>query len=465
MSTPIRTSLFDLFRIGPGPSSSHTIGAMRIGHHFLQVARALPSPLKQRAARVRITLFGSLSATGLGHATERAVLAGLLGNEPATCPPGLLDTLLREGELPHRMELLPGNIPLFRSDVQFDRERLDPPHSNTMVISLLDGQGGPLLEQEYYSTGGGEIRWAGAEQDDASRRGEPVHHYSTMRELRQCLEAKRLRLVDLMIDNEVAITGVREEDVFERIDQLYLVMEDAVRRGLKTEGVLPGPLQCHRKAPGIFRRAQRLGDRADQWLLHLCAYAFAVAEENAAGQPVVTAPTCGSAGVLAATYYFLKHFLGKERAALQDALLAAAAVGFLSKHNASISGAEVGCQGEVGVASSMAAAFLSLANTADVRVVENAAQTALEHHLGMTCDPVCGYVQIPCIERNAMGAVKAYTAYLIASTEVSRFHRVDLDETILAMVQTGRDIPVAYRETARGGLARTVLPIDRLTTD
>ncbi|MDD2236740.1 MAG: L-serine ammonia-lyase [Kiritimatiellae bacterium] len=453
MSGGIVTSVFDLFKVGPGPSSSHTIGPMKAGYHFLQQIRGLSAEKKRQAARVEVTLYGSLSATGKGHGTDKAVLGGLLGVAPEQCPLGYLDGLLDSPEGTWKIELRPGSISFREADIIFDLERTNLPNSNTLRIRLLDAQGGVLSEREYYSVGGGFLQWDGYV---APERGDPVHPFTTMRELKKLMETKNLRLVELVIDNERAITGATEEEIYAKVDYLFTVMERSVEHGLEVEGMLPGPLNYYRKAPGIYRRAKRLAGRSDHFLLYLCAYAFAVAEENAAGQPVVTSPTCGSAGVMAATYYFMKHYMKMEHVTLQDGLMAAAVIGFLAKHNASIAGAEVGCQGEVGVASSMSAALLTYANTSEMRVVENAAETALEHHLGMTCDPVCGYVQIPCIERNAMGAVKAYTAYLIAGAEISRFHRVDLDKTIRAMVETGRDMNPKYRETAAGGLATLV---------
>ncbi len=453
MSEGIATSVFDLFKIGPGPSSSHTIGPMKAGYHFLQQIRALSAEKKRHARRIEVTLYGSLSATGKGHGTDKAVLGGLLGTAPEQCPQGYLDGLLGDTSAVSKVDLAPGSVDFHAEDMIFDRDRQDLPHSNTLRIRLLDAEDGVLSEREYYSVGGGFLQWDGYKEP---ARGKPVHEYSTMSELKKVMETKNLRLVELMIDNERAITGATEEEIYAKVDHLMTVMERSVEHGLEVDGKLPGPLNYFRKAPGIYRRAKRLAGRSDHFLLLLCAYAFAVGEENAAGQPVVTTPTCGSAGVMAATLYFMKHYLKMEHVTLQDGLMAAAVIGFLAKHNASIAGAEVGCQGEVGVASSMSAALLTYANTSEMRVVENAAQTALEHHLGMTCDPICGYVQIPCIERNAMGAVKAYTAYLIANTEISRYHRVDLDKTIRAMVETGRDMNPKYRETATGGLASLI---------
>ena len=259
---------------------------------------------------------------------------------------------------------------------------------------------------------------------------------------------------ELMLANEKAITGLNETEVNLRLDRIIAVMKESVRRGVHTEGFLPGPIGLHRKAALLYQRAKELPQNAERLLVYLCAYAFAAAEENAAGHIVVTAPTCGSAGVVPSIVSLLLNHYKLPIETVRGALLASVAIGFIAKQNASISGAEVGCQGEIGVASSMAAALLAFANDNGVRVAENAAETALEHHLGMTCDPVKGYVQIPCIERNAMGAVKAYTAWLIAREGLPVWHIVGLDNAVEAMNLTGRDMKVEYRETSQGGLAR-----------
>ena len=277
-----------------------------------------------------------------------------------------------------------------------------------------------------------------------------------MVDFRNVMSTKRVRLSELMIANEKAITGVDEDTIFERIDHLLDVFDKTVAHGLKTEGHLPGPLKYHRCASDVYRRAHRSAGSQDHLIMCVSAYALAGAEENANGERIVTAPTCGSFGVVAGILYYMRHHLKIDKMALQDALLAGALIGMLAKNNASIAGADVGCQGEVGVASAMAAAMLIYARTSDIRLVEHAAEKALEHHLGMTCDPVMGYVQIPCIERNAFGAVKAYTAYLLASMEFSGFQRVRLDSVIEALNKTGCDMNSKYRETSLGGLATLV---------
>lgn len=448
----IATSILELFKIGPGPSSSHTIGPMAAARSYLDRAEAFPPELVERAARVRVRLLGSLAATGEGHGSIRAVLAGLLGHAPDGCPPDILSRLAEDAG-PYEIQLAGRRLPLRREDVVLDLQAAALPHPNTLVFELLDEKGGVLREDRCASTGGGFIAWVG---ERPRAMGAPTHPYATMDEFRQAMRDTGLSLPELLLANEEAVSGLSIPEIETRLDELLAAMRDAVRRGVETEGRLPGPVGLWRKAPDLARRAQTLAHSPDRLLAALSAAAFAAAEENAAGHLIVTAPTAGSAGVLPAVAHVLRKYKKLEPEALRQGLLAAALVGFLARHNASVSGAEVGCQGEVGVASAMAAAMIAQARDFDAGVVESAAETALEHHLGMTCDPVRGYVQIPCIERNAMGAVKAYTAFLIASAVASDRHKVGLDQAMRAMYQTGRDMAAKYKETALGGLALAV---------
>ncbi|SKA92208.1 L-serine dehydratase [Paucidesulfovibrio gracilis DSM 16080] len=443
----VTTSLFELFKIGPGPSSSHTIAPMRAGRDFLRRCRALPREALHLAERFEVRLLGSLSATGQGHGTDRAVIGGLLDYCPEHCPADLLSRLTRPEE-PHRVDLGGREIPLQPGDIVFGAIHHDHPYANTMIFRLMGGEK-ILLEQEYYSVGGGFLQWKGWV---APETGNPEHPYSTMLDLRRALHRTGLPLHELILQNEQAVTGSSMPEVVEGLDRLVDVMLAAVDNGLNTEGVLPGSIGLNRKGPTLLLRACEKGIR-DRFLLELNAYAVAAAEENATGHCVVTAPTAGASGVLPSVIKVMLDGFKLPRMAVRRGLMAAAAVGFLCKHNASIAGAEVGCQGEVGVASSMAAAMLAYGFGHDFRVAENAAEIALEHHLGLTCDPVEGLVQIPCIERNAMGAVKAYNAYLIAAAELPAHHVVDLDRAIHAMAETGRDMNTKYKETSRGGLA------------
>lgn len=445
----INTSVFELFKIGPGPSSSHTIGPMKAGNDFIDRMRTLPPENINGARSIEVRLFGSLSATGKGHGTDRAVLAGLLGKKPENCPADFLDGLLKNPRDVYESEVNGHKIPITKKNIIFDSVKHDFPFSNTLVIRVL-GDKGTLFEKEYYSVGGGFIQWKGWEEP---QRGTPRYPYATMAEVRKHLSRHRLKLDELIMGNERSITGSTEDDINAKLDLIIKAMEDSVKRGIETEGYLPGTLRLHRKAPLLFQKARSMPTSPDRFLVFLSAYAFAGAEENGAGHPVVTAPTGGSAGVLPGLLYGMKHHYHVPGETLRRSLLAAAVVGFLAKQNASISGAEGGCQAEIGVAAAMGAAMVAYARGCPVNIIEHAAETALEHHLGMTCDPVGGYVQVPCIERNAMGAVKAYTSFLIANTEVPEWHLVDLDRCIRAMAETGRDMCNKYKETSEGGLA------------
>ena len=449
-SKPILTSLFDLFKIGPGPSSSHTIGPMKAGSHFITLCQNLPRDLRARAVRVRVRLFGSLSATGAGHGTHAAVFAGILGVTPEDCPSGFLAALAEDPTLSRPVPLEDSPASMCLSDIEDGPLVHDYPFSNTLVPELLDAEGHVLFAQEYYSVGGGFIQWKG--QKELSL-GSPVHPYRNMNELRTIIREQGLNIYEILLDNETAITGMPRTDIISALNDILDRMEESVRRGLEAEGLLPGPLKVQRKARMLWQRAERLPDSPNRFLTRLNACAFAAAEENAAGGVIVTAPTCGSAGVLPALVWAMRHELLIGDRAIREGFLAAAAVGFIAKHNASIAGAEVGCQGEIGVASAMGAAMLSDARGNRSRYTENAAEVALEHHLGITCDPVGGFVQIPCIERNAMGAVKAYNAAVITAGTDPYSQKVSLDAAIAAMAETGREMNCKFKETSLGGLA------------
>ncbi|MBO4336438.1 MAG: L-serine ammonia-lyase [Desulfovibrio sp.] len=447
---PVETALFDLFKIGPGPSSSHTIGPMKAGADFAKCCAELPQATLSQATCVHVTLFGSLSATGSGHGTDVAVLAGLLGNTPENCPPTLLPNLKKTPSSRHKMCLGNYEIPVGLADIEFGPLQHSAPYSNTLHIALSDASGKSLFDKEYYSVGGGFLQWKGWTPPE---RGKPVHPYGTMRELSARLQETGLALHELILENEMAITGMGRPAIYEQLESIMDAMYDSVRRGLAASGRLPGTLGVWRKAGGLWERAKSHSLPIGKGMCLLNAYAFAVAEENAAGGVIVTAPTCGAAGVMPALLYAMRNDLNVGERALREGLLASAAVGMLAKHNAGIAGAEVGCQGEIGVASAMAAAMLAHARGYTADVVENAAEIALEHHLGLTCDPVGGYVQIPCIERNAMGAIKAGNAVLLATSEENGQHLVSLDAAIMAMGEIGREMNVKFKETSKGGLA------------
>jgi L-serine dehydratase len=451
---PVMTVVDEFYKVGPGPSSSHTIGPMRITYDFYQRCTKLPADQLAKATGLKVHLFGSLSATGQGHGTERAALAGLLGQEPATVDPAFLDKMRDEPNQSFPLKLGGKTFNLTLKDIVYDATKGDFHHPNTMTAKLLAGDT-VLFEQEYYSVGGGFIEWKGY---TPPKKNAPKYPFRTMKELRQHADTNKLSIAQVMLANEMSISGKSQEEVYAFIDKITGAMVAIVKSGLNApEGVLPGPIKLTTKAGTVYKRAQDEAYQSDRGIGLLSAAALAGSEENARGHLVVTAPTGGSAGVMPALVYALGEGGRKlSPAKIRDGMLAAAAIGYLCKHHATLSAAEGGCQAEIGVASAMAAALVATAHDAESRVVENAAESALEHHLGMTCDPVAGYVQIPCIERCAFGAVKAWTAYAIASNEVASSHRVSLDETIMALAETARDMNSKYKETSEAGLALSV---------
>ena len=445
--------VFDLFRIGLGPSSSHTVGPMRAAHAFVSGA----APFAGAATRAVVTLYGSLAWTGRGHGTDLAVLAGLTGMEPATADPDAVH------ELPGRVRetgflAMPG-IGRMRFDIDcdivFDRLTRVDGHPYTLRFHLEDAAGAVLHEETWYSVGGGFIVRAGADDAAAEAAQELPYPFRNAHDILAHCRRDGISVADMQFANECAIRPAAE--VRDYIAQVAAAMDSCIDRGLAGEGVLPGGLKVRRRAHKLAariedKRRRNTGapteamDRASLW-------AIAVTEENAAGGRVVTAPTNGAAGVVPAVLrYWRSYYADASVAGTETFLLAAATIGALAKTNASISGAEVGCQGEVGVACAMAAAGLTSALGGSPEQVENAAEIGLEHHLGMTCDPIGGLVQIPCIERNAMGAVKAINAASLALSGDGT-HRVSLDEVIETMRQTGLDMHDKYKETAQGGLA------------
>lgn len=448
---PITTSLFDLFKVGPGPSSSHTIGPMKAAFDFLGRMGQLSPEAQQRATHIHIHLYGSLSATGKGHGTDRAVVAGLLGWLPETTDPDALLQLRNNPTDTYPVQVGETVVMLRETDIFFEKKRYDSPYANTMVLQLLAGDE-VLTEEEYYSIGGGFILRKG-EVVRVCLPEETPYPYSTMKELKAQLVATGLPLETLLLANEMALTGQTAKEINRKIDQILEFMHRAVRRGLRHSGTLPGTIKLRRKAPMLYKQARGLAQSADSFLIFLNAYCLAASEENAAGGIVVTAPTSGASGVIPGLTYLAKHHFHYDKMTLRKGLWAAAAVGFLVKHNASISGAEMGCMGEIGTASAMGAAFLTYSAGKSIEAVESAAEIGIEHHLGMTCDPIGGYVQIPCIERNAMGAVKAYNAFLLASSGQPSMQKISFDSVIKVMKATGRDMSKRYKETSKAGLA------------
>ena len=449
-------SVFDIFKVGIGPSSSHTMGPMRAAREFaLGLERdGLLAAVQQVTAR----LYGSLALTGLGHGTDRAVLVGLEGGDPETIDPDSIEPTLRRIRSSNRIRLLGRHEIDFNEKAQLlllRTERL-PGHPNGMRFAAMSADGKTLREEEYYSIGGGFIVRGGESQArEATARAQPPYPFNSGAELLLLCRENGLELFELVLANER--TWAAEAQVRAGVLHLWQVMQQCVERGFHQSGVLPGPLKVRRRAPKLYRvliegGASKPLDAMD-WVN---AFALAVNEENAAGGRVVTAPTNGAAGIVPAVLHFYRRFEpGASDEGVIRFLLTAAAIGMLYKRNASISGAEMGCQGEVGVACSMAAAGLVAALQGSNEQIENAAEIGMEHNLGLTCDPVGGLVQIPCIERNAMGAVKAINAARLAMRGDGS-HKVSLDHVIATMRQTGADMSTIYKETSQGGLAVNV---------
>jgi L-serine dehydratase len=451
---PVMTVADEFYKVGPGPSSSHTIGPMRITYDFYQRCTKLPADQLAQATGLKVNLFGSLSATGKGHGTERAALAGLVGKEPATVDPLFLDEMIAKPQQTYPVKLGSKTLDLSLADIIYDAPKGDFPHPNTMTCRLMAGDK-VLLEQEYYSVGGGFIEWKGYEPP---KKGQPKYPYATMKELRQHAEKNNLSIAEVVMANEMAVSGKSEEQINAFLDKIANAMIATVKTGLSyKDDVLPGPIKLHSKAATVWERAMNDTYMSDRAIGLVSACALAASEENARGHLVITAPTGGSAGVMPAIVYALTQS-GRSvpMDKIRQGLLAGAAVGYLCKHNATLAAAEGGCQAEIGVASAMAAALITQILNSPPHVIENAAESALEHHLGMTCDPVAGYVQVPCIERCAFGAVKAWAAAMIATNEIASRHRVDLDTTIKTLADTARDMNPKYKETSEAGLAQNL---------
>ena len=454
-------SVFELFKVGIGPSSSHTMGPMTAAADFLDLLRA--SDARGAAASVRASLHGSLAFTGKGHGTDRAVALGLLGYRPADVD--LDEAERRLDELRRGKRLAPAGLPALAFDpataIVFDYGPPLPGHANGLVLAALDAAGEPVLSETYYSIGGGFVVTAAQREGHAARAPEATdpacwpYPFDTAAAMLRMAQESGLSIAAMKRANEGAVRPEAEVDA--GLARIWRAMEDCLERGLSRDGDLPGGLRVRRRAKRIRDQLEReRGSNTAQphvvsdWLN---VYAMAVNEENAAGGKVVTAPTNGAAGVVPAVIrYYLDHCVAADPAKVPDFLLTAAAVGGLIKHNASISGAEAGCQGEVGSASAMAAAGLCAVLGGTPAQVENAAEIALEHHLGMTCDPVAGLVQVPCIERNGIGATKAVAAASLA-LRGDGSHFMPLDNCIAAMRQTGEEMSVKYKETSLGGLA------------
>ena len=444
-SNYIKTSIFDIFKSGPGPSSSHTIGPMIAAHKFLNNIIELKEKNTLISPKINVSLYGSLSSTGEGHGTHRAVLAGLLGWEPSSCDCAKLKELMKDKKEIYSVH----GIDISSSDIIFAGDDDSLEFQNTLICTLVS-DGKVVLEKEYYSIGGGFITCKGEKEPKTPT---PPYHYHNMNQFKKISRKNGLTLTSMMIENEKAITGATTKEIYKKLDHIIQTMYTAVENGLQHDGLLPGPIGLLRKANSLYQNSQHCDYESERSLARLNAYAIAVSEENAASERVVTAPTSGSAGVIPGVIYLLHKHLKLSKEKIRDGFLAAALIAFIAKHNASIAGAEVGCQGEIGVASAMAAALITHARGFNLKTIENAAEIALEHHLGMTCDPIDGYVQVPCIERNAVGAVTAFNAFILASVGDPVRQKITFDEVVEAMLETGEDMSKNYKETARGGLA------------
>jgi L-serine dehydratase len=451
---PIVTVVEEFYKVGPGPSSSHTIGPMRITYNFYQRCTKLPADQLNQATALKVNLFGSLSATGKGHGTERASLAGIVGKEPATVDPAFLDGLRDKPDQVFPVKLGDKSFNVSLNDIVYDSPKGDFPHPNTMTCRLLAGDK-VLLEQEYYSVGGGFIEWKGYKPP---KKGAPKYPYERMAQLLAHAKKNNLTLYQVAMANEISVSGKSEAEVKAHLDKILGAMRATVKTGIAAPtSTLPGPIKLKTKAHDVYVSASKQEGIARRAIGLVSAYALAGSEENARGHLVITAPTGGSAGVMPAVVYSLGENGAKlSEDKIREGLLVGAVVGYLCKHNATLSAAEGGCQAEIGVASAMGAAMIAAAYGDPPQVSANAAEGALEHHLGMTCDPVAGYVQVPCIERCAFGAVKAWTGYLIARNEIPANRRLDLDTTIDAMALTAKEMNSKYKETSEGGLAVSV---------
>ena len=452
-------SVFDLFSIGIGPSSSHTVGPMRAAVLFAE--RLRDEGLLEQVARVRSQLFGSLGATGHGHGSDKAVLLGLTGERPELCDPRAVDALLAEVRATKRLSLLGEHeIDLVEDeDLVLHRRKALPLHPNGMTFTAFDASGATLAEHTYYSVGGGFV--VGENADGETRivadSTAVAHPFRTGDELlAHCRETGK-SIARIMLENE--LSWHTEAQVRQGLLDIWEVMKECVRNGIANEGVLPGGLRVRRRAPELARRLalEAASDDPLRGMDWITLYALAVNEENAAGGRVVTAPTNGAAGIIPAVLHYYANFVrGADRDGIVRFLLTAGAIGVIYKETASISGAEVGCQGEVGSACSMAAGAMAAVLGGTPEQVENAAEIGMEHNLGLTCDPVGGLVQIPCIERNAIASVKAISAARTA-LRGDGSHIVSLDKVVKTMRETGADMKVKYKETARGGLAVNVI--------
>ncbi|MEL7448196.1 MAG: L-serine ammonia-lyase [Pseudomonadota bacterium] len=452
----MKISVFDIFKIGIGPSSSHTVGPMRAARSFALALR--DGGTLDAVTEVSAQLYGSLALTGAGHCTDRAVLLGLEGETPTGIDPDAVEGIESRIRTERRLRLLGTHEVRFDEPMNmlFHKDQTLPAHANGMRFTALDAQGETLLQETWYSVGGGFVVRDGDSEADKDDRPDPPYPFASGRELLDATRESGLSIPELVMRNEQ--TWRTEQEVRDGVWQIWEAMRACVKRGFRTEGVLPGGLKVPRRAPRMYREISAPDVNRESVVLDwVNAWALAVNEENAAGGKVVTAPTNGAAGIVPSVLHYYREFVdGADDEGILRFLLTAGAIGTLYKRNASISGAEMGCQGEVGVACSMAAGGLQAAMGGSAVKIENAAEIGMEHNLGLTCDPIGGLVQIPCIERNAMGAVKSINAARLAARGDGT-HKVNLDQVIATMRQTGLDMSTVYKETSQGGLAVNVI--------
>lgn len=458
-------SIFDLYKIGIGPSSSHTVGPMKAANLFLE--KMIEERHFDRVTRVKCELFGSLGATGKGHGSDTAVMLGLMGELPEKTDTRLVASRIAAIRQEKRLQLNQKHFIAFNEaeDLILHKKKFLPYHPNAMTFYAYEGDQ-PLTEATYYSVGGGFV----LNDDEAKRKNEPLveakvavpYPFETADELLAHCQTTGKRICEIVLANEK--TYFDESIIFEKLAEIWQVMQDCVTAGCQQSGILPGGMKVKRRAHDLHQQLLREKDSEDEPIAlyemdWVNLYALAVNEENAAGGRVVTAPTNGAAGIIPATLHYYRHFsVSYEEKEIYNFMLTAAAIGIIIKQNASISGAEVGCQGEVGSACAMAAAGLTEAFHGSPAQCTNAAEIGIEHNLGLTCDPIGGLVQVPCIERNAMAAVKAINASRIARRGDGT-HFVSLDKAIKTMNDTGKDMMDKYKETARGGLAVNVIEV------
>ena len=452
-------SVFDLFSIGIGPSSSHTVGPMKAAKSFAEFVR---ENFWEKTHSVQIELYGSLSDTGKGHGTDKAILLGLEGEHPETIDATQIESRVEQIYQNAALKLLgEKEIPLKEGEQLIYKDEQKPFHSNAIVFKVLDDKAQSLLEKTYYSIGGGFV----VEDTQLNEKGELIetteakkvpYPFLSAEKLLQYSQEKNCSITDLILENEKVFRS--DQEIEEGLAKIWQAMKKCVIAGCSTEGILPGNLKVKRRAVTLYNKLNSNGkidqNSGMQWA---SLFALAVNEENAAGSNVVTAPTNGAAGIVPAVlHYFQKFYREPTSEDLKKYFLTSAAIGSLYKNNASISGAEMGCQGEIGVACSMAAGGLTALQGGSAEQIENAAEIGMEHNLGLTCDPIMGLVQIPCIERNTMGTIKAINASLLALSQKDR-GIVSLDKVIKTMKATGEDMKTQYKETSKGGLATNVI--------